>query len=680
MPISQSDLDYMKKVAEYFRSTKTPDEPNGSIRDTAIEFDINRNKVRKILVTMGELTSPITEEAIELRKEGMSIKDIAKHFGVSVATVSTALPYDEKFDCSKEPTKHAAEVRGYRAYEREQMSRQSKLKETHHQMNRKNNNVVEFKSPVDNKEWQKDIKMSYTEAYHRPHRKTWDELGEEDVEFVDNLSEEEKIEYKRFEAEVERIKQKRIEEEQELEDLKSKNELTKTEKKRLNELMNEFGLSLGALNYRNRKILEEIAGDRLPPEPYGVIRLHMELFMEYPDEDITKTLKELGSVMYGDTISRDIIVPADIPLYALHYAIQRAFGWENSHLRQFELPEKRFIELCGDNAALWSVLTGVVFRSPLMEEYDEFWADDYNGGSFKNWLRKKYTGPYMSQCHGEGILSCQEDMMRLDMDEEYYVLYENAYNIDTEKNDGEEFITEVTPVYDYDGRRLSEPKPWGKNDSYRVETVKFEELPVRGIVYLFERNPMALLERLPICAVLAAGFNELPNDCSKKERKLIDKRIIKTGAKLFKEVSDYVTRIIDEQIDSPSVQPIAGPITDELIYNYDFGDNWKIRITASENCPDLIESGRITQAELDRANVKCREVYRPVLIARDGEMLVDDVGGLSGFADFLRVINPDFTDMTPEEKDDAKQQKKDMLVWAKSLGWHREKVSDFNLL
>ena len=36
---------------------------------------------------------------------------------------------------------------------------------------------------------------------------------------------------------------------------------------------------------------------------------------------------------------------------------------------------------------------------------------------------------------------------------------------------------------------------------------------------------------------------------------------------------------------------------------------------------DLVESGRITQAELDRANVKCREVYRPVLIAKEGQVL-----------------------------------------------------------
>ena len=128
------------------------------------------------------------------------------------------------------------------------------------------------------------------------------------------------------------------------------------------------------------------------------------------------------------------------------------------------------------------------------------------------------------------------------------------------------------------------------------------------------------------------------------------------------------------------MQALPTPVTDEILYSYDFGDNWHVRITASENCADLVESGRITQAELDRANVKCREVYRPVLIARDGEMLVDDVGGIHGFAEFLQTINPNLKDMEPEEKEKAKQEKKELMEWAKGLGWHREKVTDFNLL
>ena len=68
MPISDKDRGFMAEVADYYDSTITPQEPMGSIRDTALKFGINRNKVRKILITMGRMESPITEIAVRLRK------------------------------------------------------------------------------------------------------------------------------------------------------------------------------------------------------------------------------------------------------------------------------------------------------------------------------------------------------------------------------------------------------------------------------------------------------------------------------------------------------------------------------------------------------------------------------------------------------------------------------------
>ena len=67
MPISAKDKEFMEKVATYFRSTKSPSEPKGSIRETANRFEINRNKVRKILITTGGLNSPITDDAVLMR-------------------------------------------------------------------------------------------------------------------------------------------------------------------------------------------------------------------------------------------------------------------------------------------------------------------------------------------------------------------------------------------------------------------------------------------------------------------------------------------------------------------------------------------------------------------------------------------------------------------------------------
>lgn len=273
-------------------------------------------------------------------------------------------------------------------------------------------------------------------------------------------------------------------------------------------------------------------------------------------------------------ISRDIIVPKDIPLYALHYTIQRAFGWENSHRHVFKLP--------------------------------------------------------------------------------------------------------VTTVYDRNGNRRDEPKPWYKDEiPTRVEVVKMEDLHPQGLLHLFEKDPMALLERLPINSVLADGRMELAKNRSVEEQEYIDSQISKNGREVFEPLKDYIHRIVSEQIDSPSVQVQPCPITDTILYTYNFMNRWKIKITASENCSDLVESGRITQAELDKANVKCREVYRPVMIASDGEMMFDGGDGLHGFAEFLRAINPDLESMSPEEQRRAKREKKKAEEQAKRLGWKGENVTNY---
>ena len=68
------------------------------------------------------------------------------------------------------------------------------------------------------------------------------------------------------------------------------------------------------------------------------------------------------------------------------------------------------------------------------------------------------------------------------------------------------------------------------------------------------------------------------------------------------------------------------------------------------------------------------------MIARDGEMLIDDVGGLGGFANFLEKIHPELKGMDPDEKENAKYEKKELLAWAKSLVWHRDNSTNFSLL
>ena len=109
-----------------------------------------------------------------------------------------------------------------------------------------------------------------------------------------------------------------------------------------------------------------------------VLKLHLELNMKYVDEEEMQILKKHGAVKNG--ISRDILVPSDITLHALNYAILRMFGWQNGHLHNFSLPENVFKELTENKFLMWSEMAGVYFRFPTENYEDIYWDDDYREG------------------------------------------------------------------------------------------------------------------------------------------------------------------------------------------------------------------------------------------------------------------------------------------------------------
>ena len=632
MSISEKDWKFMEEVASYFRSTKDKDNPEGSIRDTAIHFDLSRNKVRKILITTGDIKNELTEEAEKMRREGMSVEAIAERLGVSTATVSIYLPYMDTIKDALEPTPHAQAVRDYRAYQQMRAKNQVQKK------NMEGDTGMADTSWKD--EWIKEKKLSYTVTDTRPERTTWDDADE----LRDMIGDPEVL---RLFGEAQRVMtQQTADDESELAALRGKSELTEEERTRLTALEREYGLFPGSLGHRRAKELEAVSGERIPFEPREVLRLHLEL-TDWLSDEKKDVLRTHGGVKYGDNISRDVVVPADIPLYAVHYLIQRLFGWQNSHLHKFELPEEKLKMITDNRVGMWAQYVGIIFRSPYMSEEDEFWADDYESGSFKNWLTRKYTGPYLSQCHGEGYVSCIHDMQAMFKDvlqkRLYYILYVKYSEEDVR-------IVSMTPVYDADGKMNPEPTAeWLPHGEKWVETVEFGDAPVMGLKGSHERGCFDLIERLPVNCILTSDPEEI------------------TGENMLDRIGGYIQRVIDAKVDSPNVQVYPEAFTDRLYYHYDFGDSWVVKITVSDDCEDLVAQGRITQEQLDKANIKCRELYRPVTLAVDGEMVMDDVGGVTGFVDFLRTINPDLTGMSAAEKEMAKAEKKETLEWAKNV-------------
>lgn len=138
--------------------------------------------------------------------------------------------------------------------------------------------------------------------------------------------------------------------------------------------------------------------------------LHLDLFFGEENEDDPwerEVLQKYGHVKRG--ITRDVLVPSDMNLTALHYVLLHCFGWRDSHLHDFTLPDDVFQKLTGGIETpdamgqvvydgpfrRWADLCGVYFRFPVDDSEDERWMDAYDERmKFETWLRRHYTGPY----------------------------------------------------------------------------------------------------------------------------------------------------------------------------------------------------------------------------------------------------------------------------------------------
>lgn len=587
---NDNDYAFMKRVADAYDATLDEDTGNGSIREVAFKFLITRVKVRKILITMGKLYSPITAQAQELRQEGCSIKTIAEIMNMSPATISTYLPYETVLYNGAERSVDAIRAQDYR----------NRIKVVKNQILRKQS--------ANSNEAEELRTMSSVET---PGMAMWKEIFKS--------------------GEVERY------------------------------ICPQYPGVLNDKEWPQEKL------DQLPNRSDDRLRLHLELVPNwYCEEERQKgieTLKKYGEVQYGENISRDIIVSGDMPLFALHYIIQRAFGWQNSHLHHFELLEERFKQITDGLSGNWANLVGLVFQSPYMDEDERFWNDDYDNGSVKTWFRKKYTGPYISLCRGESYAQCKKDVKKI-------CRRMKMLRVQWSKPFGtEEHIDSVCPAYDEDGKasKVNQDK-----EITRTEILPFEKLPVEALTRLFETAPNMLLERLSVQEVFALGDRQLIDDT----HPMADGDTIRETYEDFMEDMDEEFGMNpNEKWDTPMHQPMIGGITDTLLYNYDYGDNWFVKITGSWNCADLVERGRLTQEELDAAALTEWKTHRPVCIARDGLNVLDDVGGMGGYLQFLRAINKDTSD------DNGMYDNKDSsLEWAKSLGWNKRKISNQNVL
>ena len=379
---------------------------------------------------------------------------------------------------------------------------------------------------------------------------------------------------------------------------------------------------------------DQLYNDHMVKRP-EVLKLKLSLDMEYVDDADMEVLRKYGKVENG--ITREILVPADITLHALNYAILRSFGWQNSHLHRFCLPKETFQKLTGGKNKVdkydmveydgkfknWVDLCGIYFRYPTEDFEDIYWDDDYKEGqSIKTWFRKKYTGPY--RYNGE---------------------WEHYWKANAEAN-----------------RDMREHK--------------LENHTIQDLLFDYQGGMDELLERIPLIELMIPkGIQEDPD------------------------VKDKI-RFLQKQQKNESKELSVFPVAHELIYSYDYGDGWDVRISL-EDCyytKDRFDAQResgleggivipVTEKQVladktafDMNNQKQGKAMtlkvatvamkkKPIGLTVDGLSLMDDVGGIGGYIDFLRVIHGE----DPDEKDDMRE-------WAKWMGWTGRMIKPENLL
>jgi len=275
------------------------------------------------------------------------------------------------------------------------------------------------------------------------------------------------------------------------------------------------------------------------------------------------------------------------------------------------------------------VLFQTVYPDNVWEE--RYADDDYEYGSIKTWLRKKYTGPYQYLGWYE-----QYDIATYEFKDfiDYWpsmAVYE-PFDFEAKEKSREDRIIRHAPVIDL---TLDE-----MNNSIAVEDGTDD-----------------LLERLTVSSLLAHKGEKTVG--SEK----LGKKMIKRWYKGYGLVAE----------------PEVRPVTDKLFYHYDYGDGWIVEITRLKDCGDLIDNGTLTEDELTEANTTVVEKYKPVCINQDGIRLVDDVGGFRGFIDMLRILYESDEREEPLNSHNP-DTKENTRTWAHSMGWSARKISNKQML
>lgn len=109
-----SEYDAQKVLEELIGTVVEVYRQKQEIKATAVELDLEPQKVKKLLITAGELRYAETETILSYKKQGKTMPEIQKIMHLSRSSVNAYLPYSKVVYKSEEISRNAKRVKCYR--------------------------------------------------------------------------------------------------------------------------------------------------------------------------------------------------------------------------------------------------------------------------------------------------------------------------------------------------------------------------------------------------------------------------------------------------------------------------------------------------------------------------------------------------------------------------------------
>ena len=495
----------------------------------------------------------------------------------------------------------------------------------------------------------------------------------------------------------------------------------KENKKNLNEIDLKSVCKIIAFNKpkAKRNENEKEGGENYPDQLPSVLKLRFELVAPYYsrrsglDMEPEEKKKFLRQAKAKEGIIREALVHGETNLHALHYMIQKLFGWQNSHLHHYSLSDPDFDKVTDKQKMhQYFSLCGSLFRFPGAEMDDQFWDDDYEEGvSFKTWLRSKYVNGFRDLAVENSYWRTQDQIR--DFNEHFgkklkskmttldkvsdTVIFDDGFNTLIEGLNVRNIFKTCLPPES----RVPFDMWKGVQDILikmaRKDYDDFKEMaPDDHQAILDDMQDLIDLRKnvLSIDQGIRYGrYNEI-----EEFYKMDPVEVMRAQEEAIKELEKMLEPFLSSR------NPVIIPFAEELYYIYDYGDDWCVRITcedaytANDNYDQRnLRIQRIKKSKtgsgkripvtdlqyVDRNGVKVdpdlreklQTVYlkgRPICVLADGLNVMDDVGGLYGFQRFLEEIN--------SNDPDDEEERENTMVWARGMGWTGRKKNPESIL